>query len=499
MCEVYQKQPCGTLLNLEMQQKSPRAVQSCGGPTPTKGHAASLPTLIMKKLFILAVFGLVSVPLTAFACSCGTGDPRHEFNSARMVFIGRMLSGTEKWETRGENGESIKREAGSVRFAVEEVFKGKESEQVTVEIQSARGTSCGPYGLTRGERYLVYAYGSTEVETTLNTGVCTRTSPVTSKYIKEDLDFLRNLPPAGSGGNVEGRIWADLKQSRTTPLRDVRVKIIGPDEQVITTFTNEEGVFIVKQLKPGKYKVEPEFPPNYRSDHKIAQVNVDDRGTAAVGFETYMEGSVSGRVIDKEGNPFNSIFLMMAGGGKSIYGHSVAGDGDFYVEGAPPGEYVLYVDLEDNKHNRKPYYYPGTYEREKASMIRVGLGEKIEGLEFRLPPEYLVRMIEGEVVWSDGTPAVDVEVLLLCPKSTEEKGFKVHVMPPGTKTDSQGRFRIEGLTGESYWIEARGRVTNKKGESIEMHSPSFKITAEESVKNLKLTLSGKGYFGGCPN
>ena len=256
----------------------------------------------MKRYFLIAIFFLFLTPSTSFACSCGTGEPAQEFNEARMVFIGKLRSGTEKWVEKDQAGKSHSLLAGDVRFAVEEVFKGREVAEVTIGISSNKGTSCGPYGLKRGERYLVYAYASKQDEIQLYSGVCTRTVTVSSEYAKEDLDFLRNLPPAGAGGNLRGRIWADLKaRGGTTPLRDVRVKIISTDEQVITAFTDSEGEFFVKQLKPGKYRVEPDFPANYSSEHPYAEVVIDDRGTASVGFEVYIDGRVAGRLTDKEG------------------------------------------------------------------------------------------------------------------------------------------------------------------------------------------------------
>src|SRR5688572_28641571 len=370
----------------------------------------------MKKVFIvIATLCLFSIPSTVFACSCATGDPPVEFNRAKAVFIGRMLGGTEKLSIKGQGAKPRVIEAGNVRFAVEEVFKGGVEDEATIIIASNEGTSCGPYGLQRDQRYLVYAYADQKDEKILYSGVCTRTMTTDSKYAKDDLDFLRNLPPPGVGGNIRGRIWADLRAGGATPLSDIRVNIRTGDEQPITVFTDKEGQFEVKQLKAGKYKVEPEFPANYTSERKYAEVNVDDRGTAGVGFEVYIDGRVSGRMVDTEGNTFNSIFLKMVGAGKTVYGHSNGEDGGFEVKGAPAGEYILYVELQstDYKEN-KHYYYPGTFEREKAAVIRVGKGEKIEGLEFPLPDGFKVRTVEGEVLWKDGTIAANVEVMLLC-------------------------------------------------------------------------------------
>jgi hypothetical protein len=453
----------------------------------------------MKRPLPIVAFLLFSMSSTAYACSCTTGNPAYEFNAAKMVFIGRMLRGTETLSVKNEAGKSRTIQAGQVRFKVEEVFKGNSREEVIVEVASMDGTSCGPYGLTRGERYLVYAYSSGENKDVLDTGVCTRTTLVSSKYAKGDLEFLRNLPPEGVGGNLNGGISADLRAGGATPLANVRVRIIG-SEQEIVTYTDKNGRYEVKQLKPGKYRVEPEFPPNYTSEHKFGEVNVDDRGTAGVWFEAYIDGKVSGRVIDHEGNGVEYASLDLVDKTRTVYGYSSGEDGEFEVEGVPPGGYFLFINLSANdSQDDKPFYYPGTFEREKATVVRVGLGEKIEGLEFRLPDEFRVRTVEGQVVWKDGTPAANVEVMLLCPTSNKAAGLRVEYRPPTTKTDEQGRFLLKGFSGETYWIEARAsRPGAKEGEVIALHSPSRKLSLDDSLKNLRVVLSIGGFFGeGC--
>jgi hypothetical protein len=451
-------------------------------------------------VFIIALLlCFLSIPSTARACSCLTGEPAFEFNRARAVFIGRMLGGSEKISVKDRDGKSHAIEAGAVRFSVEEIFKGDVAFETTIDIESMNGTSCGPYGLTRGARYVVYAYSSRADEKVLYTGVCTRTIELTSGYAKEDLDFLRNLPPSGAGGNLRGRIWADLRGGGATPLPGVKVNIRGSDTQVVTVTTDKEGEFKVEKLKPGKYRVEPVFPEHYTANRESEEVEVEDRGTAGVGFEVYADGKVSGRVTDRDGRGYNSAFLELAGSGKKVYGHSNGEDGTFEVEGAPPGEYVLSVELrhKDYKKNRD-FYYPGTFNREEATVIKLGLGEKVEGINFLLPDEFKVRAVEGRVVWGDGRPAAGVEVLLLCPQSADPEGFAVEFGPTQTTTDDDGRFQLEGFTGEVYWMEARGsKNIGSKGESVVLHSPSRKIVVNEDLKNVKLVLSENGFSKGC--
>jgi SdrD B-like domain len=450
-------------------------------------------------LISIAMFCLPLISSTAYACSCATGDSPHAFNSAKAVFIGRMLGGTEKLSIKDEHGKSRSIEAGAVRFAVEEQFKGNLEPEITIGIASMNGTSCGPYGLRRGERYIVFAYAGEEDEKTLYTGVCTRTGTVDGYYAKEDLAFLRNLPSAGTGGNLRGSIWADLRSDGVTPMPGVRVNIRSADGKVITVITDKDGRFEVNRLKPGKYTVKPDLPENYTGNREIAEVSVDDRGTADVGFETYINGRVSGRVVDQDGNGFNSVFLNFEGTDKKTYGHSTGKNGGFEVEGVPPGEFVLYLEMQGNDNKKdKNYYYPGTFDRAMATTIKVGLGEKIEGVQFLLPEEFKVHLIEGLVYWNDGKPAAGVEVMLLCPQSAKEDGFAIEFMPTATRTDEEGRFQLEGFAGEAYWIEARGSQKGRnKDEYNEVHSPSKKMVISEDVKNLKLVLSEDGFTHDC--
>ena len=459
----------------------------------------------------IIVFCFLSMPSIARACSCATSDPPAEFNRAKAVFIGRMLGGTEKLSFTDNEGKVRQIEAGAVRFSVEELFKGNISKEVTVTIASMKGTSCGDYGLLRGELYVVYAYESERDKKILYSGVCTRTSVADSKYTKEDLDFLRNLPAAGTGGNLRGRIWVDVKEidgGSAKPLPNVKVRIRGDDEKVIVVTTNEKGEFEVKKIKAGTYRVEPQLPNQYYFDEDSEAVEIADRGTAEVGFEAYFTGKAEGRIVDKNGAAFNSIFLQFLSVDaqrkpRQVTGHSEGENGGFSVEGVPPGEYVLFLELQHEDYNRnRKYYYPGTFKRREAKVFKVGLGGKVKGLKFILPGEFQVRTVEGQVFWTDGKPAADVEIILLCPQSSRPNGFRVEFSPTSVRTDGEGKFKLEGFTGEEYWLEARGSKEGYKVDSLDgnkFYSPPKKIVLTENLKDIKVALSENGFSGGCEN
>jgi hypothetical protein len=160
---------------------------------------------------------------------------------------------------------------------------------------------------------------------------------------------------------------------------------------------------------------------------------------------------------------------------------------------------VLYLELQGKSYkDNKRFYYPGVYEAAAATSIKIELGGKVEGLKFILPEEFKVRTIQGQVVWEDGKPAVNVEVMLLCPRSAKEDGFAIEFRPTRTLTDEEGMFELEGFTGEVYWLEARGVKKGAAAEkSVAAHSAPKKLTLVENLKDLRLSLSEKGFSGGC--
>ena len=440
--------------------------------------------------FVMAALCIAASHSTTYACSCGPGDPPAAFNSARAVFIGRVLDGSQQVKFEDPDGDSGILEAGQVRFAVESTFKGVALSEITLAVDSNEGTSCGPYGLVRGDRYIVYAYATEKDPAVLLTGACTRTTRVDSPGAAEDLKFLGNLPPAGSGATIRGSVWADLRDEKATPLPDVTITIRGSGDTRIATKTDIDGAFTVTGLRPGKYRVEPEFPPHYTSRQKFEEVTVEDLGAVDVAFEATLDGLIRGRFVDVDGRGFDSAFLKVESSGLSSYGHSTEGDGRFEAEGLPPGEFVISVEMQHREYRlNKPYYYPGTFSRLEAKAVKLGPGETVENLVFRLPAAYRVRTIEGRVLDADGAPVVGAEVFLLCPRSSEPGGYSIEFRPPGTRTDDQGRFSIGALSGETYWIEARGlrQPTDQPGGK-DLCSPARKLVVTEDVKDLTLVL-----------
>jgi hypothetical protein len=108
--------------------------------------------------------------IEARACTCdlprGNLTLRQQVKKAQKhsqaVFLGNVIQILQKPESYGV----------LVRFRVENAWKGKLTQEVTV-FTGHGGGDCG-YRFEVGESYLVYAYGSNE---RLSTNICQRTAP----------------------------------------------------------------------------------------------------------------------------------------------------------------------------------------------------------------------------------------------------------------------------------------------------------------------------------
>jgi hypothetical protein len=89
-------------------------------------------------------------------------------------------------------------------------------------------------------------------------------------------------------------------------------------------------------------------------------------------------------------------------------------------------------------------YHPGVKERYQAEAVSLKEGERRADVDFRVErPTRLT--ISGTVVFSNGTPAAEVDVRLV-----SEGG--VTISP--TRTNTSGEFMLTGFSGSTYAVRA---------------------------------------------
>jgi 5-hydroxyisourate hydrolase-like protein (transthyretin family) len=408
----------------------------------------------------------------ARACSCafGGGAVCQEYWRTDVVFVGAVV-GESKFTV--EEG-SYKHTMRLVRLSVEQPLRGIEASEVEVATGWGGG-DCG-YQFKRGERYVVYADRG-EKDGRLYTGICTRTRTLAEG--EEDLAFVRGLGAAEPTGTVFGQVfkrnyeWKEGESWRK-PVADVEVTVEGGDAggeskaDAREFKTDSQGRFRAEGLSPGKYKVTMKVPPGLiwgggKGEDKptlVHEVEVAARGCAQSDFYLESDTRISGRVLDSFGHPLANFPVQLRGAPSDTrnlnhFGYEKTdAEGRFEFRAVPPGEYLLGVRILGTLGENVPYprtYFPGTPSRDAAGVVKVKEGERVGGLEMRLPPPLAEYEVTGTVVYEDGRPAPGASVYVNQMEEDRTGDFK------NVQADERGHFSLKVYEGLSYKMSAYPR------------------------------------------
>jgi hypothetical protein len=444
--------------------------------------------------FALVLFA----PLAAFACTCAGQQPTCEaFGSSRAVFVGKVIGAKQQREQKNEDGTTTTFQIGEIYFSVEQSFLGVKSSRVVIH-SGTGGGDCG-FWFIKGQRYLVYAYG--ESMDTLSTNICTRTRGLDDA--DEDLTFLRTMPRKGAGIRIYGTVTAALKDPKSAdrhkpiPLSGVTVKIEG--KRTFDAVTNADGEYELTGLPPGRYKIAANLADYYyRGDYWVREIEVADRGCAEASFTALNDSRITGRVLrpDETGLPRAAVELIPvdvdpASVRRMSLDLTFANEkGEFVLAQIPPGRYLLGVNITLSPDKESPFprtFYPGTSDRSKATVIEVGLGQKLSGLDIRLPPRLADYVVRGFVTWPDGSAAAGVQVYL---EEVNYPGWCVNGCEQ--KTDARGQFELRGFADTKYRVVSTANriVAESKREEVFGLTDPFPLDGD--LDGLKLVLSQPG-------
>jgi len=208
-----------------------------------------------------ALLTSLAAPLCVSACDCAyPGAPCKAFVRTPYVFSGRVTQ-LSTISVKMPNGEAYKDLL--VFFQVGRNYRGLEGKTTAEVVTGSGGTDCG-YNFREGELYLVYAYPHPTTGK-LYSGICTRTRRLAEAG--DDLEYFAHQDDPVHGAGIEGWIeelarGADNNIETTGPLKGARVKIEGQPGSW-TVITGSDGRFRLWGLKPGAYRVSPEFSPKF--------------------------------------------------------------------------------------------------------------------------------------------------------------------------------------------------------------------------------------------
>jgi hypothetical protein len=415
---------------------------------------------------------------SAYGCYCGAdASPCQGYGRSAAVFIGTPIALRTVEPKPGTSKESPEYWLPRIfKFTVEQSFLGVQPGEL--EVGTGMGSSDCGYDFKLGQRYVVYAYTAGKSDR-LGTGTCSRTAPY--EKADEDIQFLRTLASQNQGVSISGEVKRrlhDVAKGTSTEIGPLAAAslVVESDGERREVRTDAAGRYSLNGLRPGKYKVTLQLPDElivYPAEHEIT---VADRGCATVSYQVIDNGRVSGKVLDPEGHAAKGLILGLMDANhadpKKDYGRmeQVDDEGRFSFSGLPPGRYLLAVNLSRFPHPNEPTnayprtYYPGVTDVSKAEVITLGAGENLNEINLRLPTRRAPSIINGKVVWDDGTPVINAMILFrevtyddaqMNTANSEALllGFLVQVDGSRAAND-QGYFTISGYVGQTFAIAA---------------------------------------------
>jgi hypothetical protein len=402
----------------------------------------------MLRIFLIAAFALCLLAVSATqvaACSCAGGQiPCQAYGEASAVFLGTVINSRIVTTTRGE----FESQSRVVRLSIDSAFRGVEGAEVEVTT-GLGGGDCG-FGFQQSKQYLVYAY---ESGGKLGTGICSRTRLAANAA--DDLRFLRSLARSSQGGSITGGVLKARRNEHggTTydPLAGVNILVQGQEDR--KTKTDSSGKYRFENFPAGDYVVKLTLPEGLSTRGEPQEkVTLVDHACAVANFWLEPDGQLSGRVLNPQGLPVSKAEIFLAEADKERYqGYFESAysdeDGKYRFKQVPPGRYVLTIRFDGLTSQNRPFpqtYFPGVGEKSQATVISLKEGQKIDAYDLQVPPLPPESEVEGQVLWSDGTPAANARV--------SYSGGEPIIY--SAAIDKDGRFRFKAYNGMRLGLSA---------------------------------------------
>lgn len=411
---------------------------------------------------IAALFGVLAPQAEACSCSRST-MPCESYGSASAVFVGTVQSvgdaplGNTKdpvWTPR------------VFRFAVDKQYLGVSGTEI--EVSTGRGGGDCGYRFQVGQQYLVYAY--LDRNKRLTTSICSRTTHYSQAT--DDLEFLDTVSSLPSGATIYGQVVRNTPPKKDAPpiSDEVVIKIEGGEVRREVR-PDAEGCYRVAGLPPGKFKIAVQLPKKFTVGQPEREVTISDRGCVVVVFYIDESGRISGTVVDEAGQLIPGIMVSLVDPASNPRETFVTLDrtdeqGRFTFAPIPAGRYLIAVnfnrspDPKDPTNGYPPTFYPGVAEQASAEVITLGLGEKLSGLEVRVPLRRDTSVIKGQVVRADGSPVASALL------SVRDVTLSASSLRRGVQLDQEGRFTIYGYVGQKLVFEAHNNQSQERSELV---------------------------------
>jgi hypothetical protein len=291
--------------------------------------------------------------------------------------------------------------------------------------------------------------------------------------------------PSNGAPAVNAGISGVVKDKGTgAPLKDYTVSTyvnatwanggisMGPATKQVTSTTDEQGQYRLKDLPPAQYHVQARSAQGFAGG-QTRIVTVAGHDLENIDFSIVVTGSITGKVIDenKEPMPGMTVFLVSKEYYLGTIGYFLKGSartddrGEYTMPRVEAGHpYLLLAELRPQKlpaHSDAPLnqkmrkrvplrtWYPSAPSKDGAAPIILRPGERRDAIdiEVKKSPAYCV---SGIASTSGGPGELNVAIEALQPSSGTSSGGGMFMSTPTATTGPDGEFRICDLAPGSY-------------------------------------------------
>lgn len=390
---------------------------------------------------LITAIALLSFSVKVLGCSCAPPPPPCQaVGQSELVFLGTVTE--------------VSAQPGSFRMNADRLFKGALNK--TVELFDD-GMCDGP-NLEVGKQYLMYTSRMPGSGAIPARG-CTRSRRV--EDADEDIAFLKEYSAGKVTTHIDGTVRfrpdepddSKLGEAGRTPMKDVQVTLAGSG-RTYRAVTNSIGGYSFSGIPPGEYNIDAELPGfrlNWAPDVILAA-----KGCMAADMLMKVDRRVTGTIRDDNGAAVSGALVEMTSTNDNLkrWQQPVLLDesdenGRYVIDGIPPGEYYLGVNIASTPTKDHPYpstYYPRTSDKRLAMRISI-VGASVQAFDLRLPQKLALITIHGRVQTPDGKPPRPEDHPQI---RIKEPGLYGQVEQAPITIDAEGQFEIELCDGISY-------------------------------------------------
>lgn len=250
----------------------------------------------------------------------------------------------------------------------------------------------------------------------------------------------------------------------------------NPEEGIIRANTDDNGQYRFTNIAAGRYRVIPmaEAMVVTSSDSRTFGTSVsisEGQSVTQIDFALAPGGVINGRITDHAGRPViaQRINLMSIGengqprpvNGGNRQGYETDDRGIYRAYGLPAGKYIVSAGVDPNRGGGRPggarqsryplTYHPDVPEQSQATIIEVASGGEVEGIDIRLGSPLETYAVTGRVVDAQtGEPVLGVPINV-----ARARGGPVAANTSSSTSDTEGKFKIKGLTSGQYTLSVR--------------------------------------------